>query len=105
MKRLLEPLEINDIILPDRIVFPAFQVNYATQEGFVSERLLRKYGKIAAWGYRLVAVCGPQVSDFFIRKSLNKDSYNECNDSGNCLFFFIGEKYEFYPRNPRLQDG
>jgi 2,4-dienoyl-CoA reductase-like NADH-dependent reductase (Old Yellow Enzyme family) len=105
MKRLLEPLEIKDIILPNHIVFPAFQANYAAPEGFVTERLLRMCGKIAAGGSGLIAVCGPQVSDFFIRKSLNKDSYNECNNSGNCMFFLIGEKYVCYPRNPELQDG
>ena len=105
MKRLLEPLEIKDIILPNRIVFPAFQANYATPEGFVTERLLRMYGKIAAEGSGFVTICGPHASDSFIRKSLNKDVYNECNDSGNCLFFLRRGKYVFYPLNPELQDG
>jgi len=63
MKRLLEPLEIKDIILPNRIVFPAFQANYATPEGFVTERLLRMYGKIAEGGSGLVIAGCMAVSD------------------------------------------
>jgi 2,4-dienoyl-CoA reductase-like NADH-dependent reductase (Old Yellow Enzyme family) len=63
MKRLLEPLEINDIILPNRLVFPAFQANYATPEGFVTERLLRMYGKIASGGSGLVIAGCMAVSD------------------------------------------
>jgi 2,4-dienoyl-CoA reductase-like NADH-dependent reductase (Old Yellow Enzyme family) len=62
-KSLLEPLEINDIILPNRVVFPAFQTNYATSEGFINERLLRFYGKIAAGGSGLVIVGAMAVSD------------------------------------------
>lgn len=62
-KSSLEPLEINDIILPNRIVFPAFQANYATPEGFVTERLLKMYGKIAAGGSGLVIAGGMAVSD------------------------------------------
>ncbi|MCZ7402302.1 MAG: NADH:flavin oxidoreductase [Candidatus Methanoperedens sp.] len=59
----LEPLEINNIILPNRIVFPAFQANYATSEGFVTERLLKMYGKIASGGSGLVIAGGMAVSD------------------------------------------
>ena len=62
-KSLLEPLEINDIILPNRIVFPAFQTNYATLDGFITEKLLRFYGKIAAGGSGLVLAGGMAVSD------------------------------------------
>jgi len=105
MKRLLEPLDINDIILPNRLVFPTFQANYAIPEGFVTERLLLDVWKNSSGGSGLVTICGPYASDSFIRKSLNKDVYNECNDSGNCLFFLRREKYVFYPLNPELQDG
>lgn len=62
-KSILEPLNINDIIFPNRIVFPAFQANYATPEGFVTERLLKMYGKIAAGGSGLVIAGGMAVSD------------------------------------------
>ena len=60
---LLEPLEINDIILSNRFVFPAFQTNYATSEGFITERLLRFYGQIAAGGSGLVIAGCMAVSD------------------------------------------
>lgn len=63
MKRLLEPFKIKDIVLPNRLVFPAFQANYATPEGFVTERLLRMYGKIAAGGSGLVIAGCIAVSD------------------------------------------
>jgi 2,4-dienoyl-CoA reductase-like NADH-dependent reductase (Old Yellow Enzyme family) len=62
-KSILEPLEINEIILPNRIVFPAFQANYATPEGFVTEKLLKMYGKIASGGSGLVIAGGMAVSD------------------------------------------
>jgi 2,4-dienoyl-CoA reductase-like NADH-dependent reductase (Old Yellow Enzyme family) len=62
-KSLLEPLEINDIILPNRVVFPAFQTNYATSAGFITETLLRFYGKIAAGGSGLVIAGCMAVSD------------------------------------------
>jgi 2,4-dienoyl-CoA reductase-like NADH-dependent reductase (Old Yellow Enzyme family) len=60
---LLEPLEINDIILSNRIMFPAFQTNFATSDGFITERLLRFYGKIAAGGSGLVIAGSMAVSD------------------------------------------
>jgi 2,4-dienoyl-CoA reductase-like NADH-dependent reductase (Old Yellow Enzyme family) len=60
---LLEPLEINDIILSNRIIFPAFQTNYATSEGLITEKLLRFYGKIAAGGSGLVITGCMAVSD------------------------------------------
>ena len=58
-----EPLEINNISLPNRIVFPAFQTNFATSDGFVTERLLRMYGKIAEGGSGLIISGCIAVSD------------------------------------------
>jgi len=63
MKSLLEPLPINELILPNRIVFPAFQTNYATSEGFITERLLRLYGNIASGGSGLVIAGCMAVSE------------------------------------------
>lgn len=62
-KNILEPLKINNIILPNRIVFPAFQANYATSEGFVTERVLKMYGNIASGGSGLVISGCMGVSD------------------------------------------
>jgi 2,4-dienoyl-CoA reductase-like NADH-dependent reductase (Old Yellow Enzyme family) len=51
----------------------------------------------------LVAICRPQVADpFFIKKSLTRESYIECDDCGKCLFFINGGKYVSCPRNPEL---
>jgi len=58
-----EPLDIGKITLPNRIVFPAFQANFATSEGFVTERLLRMYGKIAEGGSGLIMAGCVAVSD------------------------------------------
>jgi 2,4-dienoyl-CoA reductase-like NADH-dependent reductase (Old Yellow Enzyme family) len=62
-KSLLEPLEINGIILPNRVVFPAFQTNFATTDGIITEKLLRFYGKISAGGSGLVIAGAMAVSD------------------------------------------
>ncbi|MDD5473753.1 MAG: NADH:flavin oxidoreductase [Candidatus Methanoperedens sp.] len=59
----LKPLEINNITIPNRIVFPAVQTNFATREGFVTERLLRMYGKIAHGGCGLIIAGCIAVSD------------------------------------------
>lgn len=58
-----EPLSINNIVLPNRIVFPAVQTNFATKDGFVTERLLRFYGTIAQGGSGLIIAGAMAVSD------------------------------------------
>ncbi len=58
-----KPLDLNNISLPNRIVFPAFQANFATSDGFVTERLLRMYGKIAEGGCGLIIAGCMAVSD------------------------------------------
>ncbi|MDP2845641.1 MAG: hypothetical protein Q8N79_06160, partial [Candidatus Methanoperedens sp.] len=58
-----EPLPINNIVLPNRIVFPAVQTNFATKDGFVTERLLRFYGTIAQGGSGLIIAGAMAVSD------------------------------------------
>jgi 2,4-dienoyl-CoA reductase-like NADH-dependent reductase (Old Yellow Enzyme family) len=50
------PLKVRNVTIPNRIVFPAFQTNYATEEGFVTERVLRFYREIAKGGSGLVIV-------------------------------------------------
>ncbi|VVB87419.1 NADPH dehydrogenase [uncultured archaeon] len=63
LNSVLEPLDIGNITLPNRIVFPAFQTNFATPGGFVTERLLRMYGRIAEGGSGLVIAGCMAVSD------------------------------------------
>lgn len=63
LSNVTEPLQINNVILPNRIVFPAFQTNFATSDGFVTDRLLRMYGKIADGGSGLIIAGCMAVSD------------------------------------------
>lgn len=63
LNSLFEPFTISDITLTNRIVFPAFQTNYATTEGSATERLLSMYEKIAEGGSGLIITGGMAVSD------------------------------------------
>jgi len=63
LNSLLEPLNISNITLPNRIVFPAFQTNYATSDGLVTERHLNMYGKIADGGSGIIITGAIAVSD------------------------------------------
>lgn len=54
------PLDIYHIRFPNRIVFPAFQVNYANIDGTVSDRLHDFYLPMAAGGCGLI-FCGAAV--------------------------------------------
>ena len=45
-----KPLTVGGVTLSNRIVFPPFQTNYATADGFVTDRLLRFYREIAQGG-------------------------------------------------------
>src|SRR4030065_1998939 len=62
-RNVLEPLDIGGIRLPNRIVFPAFQANYATKDGYVTERLTQMYEKLAQGGNGLILVGGIAVSE------------------------------------------
>ncbi|MCE8427382.1 MAG: NADH:flavin oxidoreductase [Candidatus Methanoperedens sp.] len=59
----MEPLIINDISIPNRIVFPAFQTNFATRDGFITERLMRMYKMLAAGKSGLIITGAISISD------------------------------------------
>lgn len=63
LSSIFTPLKINNVTLPNRIVFPAFQTNYASPDGFVTERLLKFYGRLAEGGSGLIIAGGMAVSD------------------------------------------
>ena len=63
LNNILEPLNIKGVTIPNRIVFPAFQTNYATPEGHVTDRLLRMYEKLAQDGSGLIIPGCMAVSD------------------------------------------
>jgi 2,4-dienoyl-CoA reductase-like NADH-dependent reductase (Old Yellow Enzyme family) len=39
--------QIGPVTLPNRIVFPAWQVNYANQDGTVSDKVMKFYADLA----------------------------------------------------------
>jgi len=47
-------LKVGEVELPNRIIFPAWQVNYANTDGTVSEKLLDFYTEIAQGGCGLI---------------------------------------------------
>jgi 2,4-dienoyl-CoA reductase-like NADH-dependent reductase (Old Yellow Enzyme family) len=51
-----KPLTIAGVTLPNRVVFPPFQTNYASRDGFVTDRILRFYREIAGGGTGLTMV-------------------------------------------------
>jgi 2,4-dienoyl-CoA reductase-like NADH-dependent reductase (Old Yellow Enzyme family) len=57
-----EPLNVGGVTLPNRIVFPPFQTNYASADGFVTDRVLRFYREIARGGAGLTMVGGIAAS-------------------------------------------
>ncbi|VVB84729.1 NADPH dehydrogenase [uncultured archaeon] len=63
LRSVLKPLDIKGTRLRNRIVFPAFQANYATRDGFVTERITRLYEKLAQGGNGMIIVGRIAVSD------------------------------------------
>jgi 2,4-dienoyl-CoA reductase-like NADH-dependent reductase (Old Yellow Enzyme family) len=56
LEAVFKPLEVRGVTIPNRIVFPAVQTNYATEAGFVTERVMRFYREIARGGAGLTVV-------------------------------------------------
>ncbi|MCK4608437.1 MAG: NADH:flavin oxidoreductase [Gammaproteobacteria bacterium] len=61
-KTVLQPLAVNQITLPNRIVFPAIQTNYANSDGSVSDKLINFYAQIAKGGCGLIFTGSASVS-------------------------------------------
>jgi 2,4-dienoyl-CoA reductase-like NADH-dependent reductase (Old Yellow Enzyme family) len=62
IKRSMSPLQIGNIMLSNRIVFPATVTNYAYENGIVSEPLIEYYKKIAESRIGLTIVGATSVS-------------------------------------------
>lgn len=79
LKKVIEPIGISNIVIPNRIVFPAFQTNFATPDGFVTERLIRMYEKISKGGCGLIITGCMAVSDDGVPNTnclrINKDEH------------------------------
>lgn len=82
-----KPLIINNVTIPNRIVFPAFQTNYATSDGCVTERLIRMYEKIAKGGSGLIITGGIAVSDDGAPNTNALKADRDGNIAGLCELF------------------
>ena len=64
----LRPFSVDSVELPNRIVFPAFQTNYANDDGTVSKKLHAFYTRMASGGCGLIftgaAVVSPESVAF-----------------------------------------
>src|SRR4030042_4680828 len=60
--RIFSPISIGTLTLPNRIVFAPFETNYATEEGYPTERQIDFYGKIAQGGTGFVIVQATNVN-------------------------------------------
>ena len=61
---LFEPIPLGSLILKNRLAMSQMTMNYATEEGFVTERLIRHYLERARGGVGLILVEGT----FFTRE-------------------------------------
>ncbi|MCP4158322.1 MAG: NADH:flavin oxidoreductase, partial [bacterium] len=62
-KDVLSPAQLGKITLPNRVIFPAWQLNYANTDGTVSDKLMKFYTDIAAGGCGLIYT-GAAVAQF-----------------------------------------
>lgn len=90
-------LTIGEVSLPNRIIFPAFQVNYANTDGTVSEKLLNFFTGMAKGGCGLIftgaAVVSPESVAFDRVMRIDSD---QCVPGLKKLFKEI-EKYGTVP--------
>ena len=62
-ERLMSPLVIDELMIPNRIVFPAVHTGYTEPDGRISPRMARFYGDLARGGVGLVIVGATAVSE------------------------------------------
>jgi len=64
------PVSFGDFELSNRIVFPPFETNYATEEGYPTDRQIEHYQKIAKGGAGLIVVEAANVNpDLSVRST------------------------------------
>jgi len=61
-KHVFMPISVKSVIVRNRIVFPPMNFNYGSTEGFVTERLIAFYRKIAEGGTGLVQIGACAIS-------------------------------------------
>ncbi len=86
-------LAIGGVELPNRIVFPAWQVNYANTDGTVSDKLTDFYTAIADGGCRLIFTGAATVSlDTVAFDRVMRIDYDECVPGLTKLFSAISSR-------------
>lgn len=55
-EKVFEPIKIKNVEIPNRIVFPPVNANYASNDGFVTERIINFYRHVAEGGIGLCVV-------------------------------------------------
>lgn len=60
--RTFSPISIRSLTLPNRIVFAPLETNYATEEGYVTQKLVDFYGKIADGGTGFIIVQATNIN-------------------------------------------
>jgi 2,4-dienoyl-CoA reductase-like NADH-dependent reductase (Old Yellow Enzyme family) len=75
----LEEIDIGGVTVPNRIVFPAFQFNYANTDGTISDRLLAVHDTLTKGGCGLImtgcAVVSPETVAFDRVVRIDADMY------------------------------
>jgi 2,4-dienoyl-CoA reductase-like NADH-dependent reductase (Old Yellow Enzyme family)/thioredoxin reductase len=78
-ENLMSPIKIRQVELRNRIVMPAISTNYASKEGFVTQRLIDYYQTRAEGGTGLIIVeCG---SIFYPESRINRNQIGLHDDS------------------------
>jgi dimethylglycine catabolism A len=54
--KLLEPLNINGMVIPNRVMVPAMVTHLCTEEGFVNDQVIERYSRYAQGGTGLIVV-------------------------------------------------
>ncbi len=86
------PCTIGPVTLPNRVVFPAWQVNYANPDGTITDKLIKFYSDLAEGGAGLVIVGNVSVTDDGIPfDRIIRADKEECTDGLITLFAAIRE--------------
>jgi 2,4-dienoyl-CoA reductase-like NADH-dependent reductase (Old Yellow Enzyme family) len=84
------PCKVGFVTLPNRIVFPAWQVNYANLDGTINDKLIKFYTDLAEGGAGLVIVGNVSVTDDGIPfDRIIRADKEECTDGLTTLFSAI----------------
>lgn len=55
-KRLFEPIEIGNVVLKNRTIFPPISTNFAGEDGHLTDKFIKHYARRARGGVALIIV-------------------------------------------------